>query len=251
MASDRERREQDRLRERNEAQALVENVNQELSVDKQRAAQRWESCRQQAQEALQISSESSRIREDMRREMLQQETQSVEVYERVKEQRDQKLREKRDKETGRRRMLEMQAAQRVSIAKRGESEAAAKAAAQLAEKNQKLAEAEQEKLRHLAEKKLQTQAYLMDQMRRKKEIKQVDQERLRQQRMLHEGDAKQYIEEEQQKAINKRMLNLQHRAELERQMATRCVVKGPNKELMSDTEAHMNRALLDRAVDEH
>merc|ERR1712151_770568 len=145
-------------------------------------------------------------------------------------------------------MLEMQASQRASFTKREETAAVVRAAAQLSEQNRKMSEEEQEKLRRLAEQRFQTQSYLLEQMREKQETKLVDQDRRRQQRLLQEGDAKQFLEEEQRKANDQHLLHLEHRAQLERQMAARCVAKGPNKELMSDVEVQLNRQLLDRAV---
>jgi len=251
METDRERREQHQLREREEAQALIDVVNQDLAVDKRRAVQRWERCREQAQEALQVSSESSKIRQEAQKQVLQQEAESVEAYERLRERRNQQLREKRDKEHGRRQMLETQAAQRAALAQLEDANIMAKAAAHLAEKNQKVAQEEQESSRRLAEKKMMTQAYLREQIQEKHDTRTVDQERRRHQRSVQESDAKQYLEEEQRKAVEKRLLRMEHRAELERQMATRCLAKGPNKELMSDAEVQLNKQLLDRAVDEH
>merc|ERR1712178_493445 len=101
-----------------------------------------------------------------------------------------------------------------------------------------MGEAKLKEMRH------DTQSFLFKQMAEKDEKKEQALELKRLQASILEADTQEYMQMEKQKSQDRRVRNIEHRIELEDQIAGRAkeVVR---KYAMSDAEMKMNRQLLD------
>merc|ERR1719263_1633841 len=89
-----------------------------------------------------------------------------------------------------------------------------------------------------------TQAFLFKQMAEKDEKKEQALELKRLQSSILEADTQEYMQMEKQKSQDRRVRNIEHRIQLEDQIAERA--KEPaRKYAMSGAEVKMNRQLLD------
>merc|ERR1712070_848556 len=96
----------------------------------------------------------------------------------------------------------------------------------------------------LKEMRYETQNFLFKQMAEKDEKKEQALELKRLQASILEADTQEYMQMEKQKSQDRRVRNIEHRIELEEQIAERA--KEPaRKYAMSGAEVKMNRQLLD------
>merc|ERR1711918_287919 len=123
-------------------------------------------------------------------------------------------------------------------------EDARRAAKQKEEADARAIEMERNKEAKLKEMRNDTQAFLFKQMAEKDEKKEQALELKRLQASILEADTQEYMQMEKQKSQDRRVRNIEHRIELEEQIAERA--KEPaRKYAMSGAEIKMNRQLLD------
>merc|ERR1719327_2610848 len=123
-------------------------------------------------------------------------------------------------------------------------EDARRAAKQKEEADARAIEMERNKEEKLKQMRHETQAFLFKQMAEKDEKKEQALELKRLQASILEADTQEYMQMEKQKATDRRVRNIEHRIELEEQIAERA--KEPaRKYAMSGAEMKMNRQLLD------
>jgi len=249
ILEDVERKEGERRREKQEAQALVDRASHEVQLHQLKADEHWGKCREQAQLALVMSSDSAKMKEEAQRQLTDKDEQAIIQYERLKAQREQQVKDRRSQDTNRRGHLEQQATDRASALRRREQEALAKSLAQQSEQNELSSKRQADTQEHLIKTKFDTQAYLRAQIKEKHERKRVEEERLRQHRMLSETDARHFENEEQMRAQTKKAQHMQNRTQLELQIAKKVVPDNSSKDVMSVAEFRMNKALLDGVVD--
>merc|ERR1719327_398775 len=127
--------------------------------------------------------------------------------------------------------------------KKGDEDAR-RAARQKEEADARAIEMERNKEAKLKEMRHDTQAFLFKQMAEKDEKKEQALELKRLQASILEADTQEYMQMEKQKSTDRRVRNIEHRIELEDQIAERA--KEPaRKYAMSGAEMKMNRQLLD------
>jgi len=239
----RKRRDEEKQRLQQEAQKMQDDIERGMDSDRRLAEKKLHQRRQQIQKALEMSSESAKMREDMLRQQRQQEEQSVEEYQLKKEQRQQQVQESKDKDISRRNVLESVAQERAAVEKRLEDEAVAKAKAQRAAKDKAAIEKERANQDRLTKQRLDTQAYLLSQMKEKQSIKAAEKERKREVRQTLETSTRDLEAEELRRVEDKKVQHLRHKVELEKQIAERAAI-GPPKDVLSDAELKINKKLL-------
>jgi len=222
---------------------MQDDIERGMDSDRRLAEKKLHQRRQQIQKALEMSSESAKMREDMLRQQRQQEEQSVEEYQLKKEQRQQQVQESKDKDISRRNVLESVAQERAAVEKRLEDEAVAKAKAQRAAKDKAAIEKERANQDRLTKQRLDTQAYLLSQMKEKQSIKAAEKERKREVRQTLETSTRDLEAEELRRVEDKKVQHLRHKVELEKQIAERAAI-GPPKDVLSDAELKINKKLL-------
>merc|ERR1711904_47681 len=127
--------------------------------------------------------------------------------------------------------------------KKGDEDAR-RAAKQKEEADARAIEMERNKEAKLKEMRHDTQAFLFKQMAEKDDKKGQALELKRLQASILEADTQEYMQMEKQKSHDRRVRNIEHRIELEAQIAERA--KEPAKKYaMSGAEVKMNRQLLD------
>merc|ERR1711985_195258 len=127
--------------------------------------------------------------------------------------------------------------------KKGDEDAR-RAQKQKEEADQRAIEMERNKEAKLKEMRHDTQAFLFKQMAEKDEKKGQALELKRLQASILEADTQEYMQMEKQKSQDRRSRNIEHRIELEDQIADRAA-EVTRKYAMSGAEVKMNRQLLD------
>merc|ERR1711939_1300443 len=119
-----------------------------------------------------------------------------------------------------------------------------RAAKQKEEADARAIEMERNKEAKLKEMRHDTQSFLFKQMSEKDEKKEQALELKRLQASILEADTQEYMQMEKQKSQDRRLRNIDHRVELEHQIAQRA--QEPQKKYaMSGAEVKMNRQLLE------
>merc|ERR1712187_921641 len=242
------RRDEEKIRQHDEAQELKQRISQELRSERERVENLLVSRREQKKRALEVSSESAKIRETAQKNQAEAEDRAVQQYQNLREQREQQALQKKKTEEGQRTLRESAGMKRAEVEKAKENEAIAKAAAERAAKDMHDVQRERAKEERLAKQRLDTQAYLLQQMRDKHNVKQAEKDQCKQQRMAQEVDAQDFTSGEKQRGHEKRLRNMEHKMELERQIATKMASVGPvqSGEAMSEVELRLNKNLLER-----
>merc|ERR1711959_439378 len=127
--------------------------------------------------------------------------------------------------------------------KKGDEDAR-RAAKQKEEADARAIEMERNKEAKRTEMRYETQNFLFKQMAEKDEKKEQALELKRLQAGILEADTQEYMQMEKQKSHDRRVRNVEHRIQLEDQIATRAKVVS-QKYAMSGAEVKMNRQLLD------
>merc|ERR1711959_603504 len=127
--------------------------------------------------------------------------------------------------------------------KKGDEDAR-RAAKQKEEADARAIEMERNKEAKLKEMRYETQSFLFKQMSEKDEKKEQALELKRLQASILEADTQEYMQMEKQKAHDRRVRNIEHRIQLEDQIADRAA-EVVRKYAMSGAEIKMNRQLLD------
>merc|ERR1712072_1194070 len=121
----------------------------------------------------------------------------------------------------------------------------AKAAKERKEKDCRDIENEKKKEDRLKNERLETQKYLFEQMQAKAKVKEKAKEERKTLGSALEVDARKYFDKEDARISAQKQRAMEHRAELERQIAAKNAIPA-KKDTMSNSELAMNRNLLER-----
>lgn len=240
MRSQRERRLQEEMRD---AQAAVDAHHRDTELQRLQAADRWNHRREIAQEALAVSNASVKIRDEMRRRQEDIEQQSVEAHQRQLQKREQDMKQQHVRQQE---VLEAKyaAASEVLAATKlkppGDDDLREEAT-----RSALYAKRELEDRRRAASIRADTQAYQVEQMRQKATAKQKEADLKQQIRTSQEREVKDHLEGLRMKSRERRVLNLAHRVELERQMLSK-THGAPKGDTMTEAELRINRDLLEK-----
>lgn len=242
------RRGKEQQREREEAEELQQRMCVDLEKERQRVEDVYQTRRDQQKQALLVSSEAAEYRQRQAREKEDADNASVERYEQLREARELNARRQKELQSGRRQLVETKVAELTGQQTAKYQEAESRTAAEQKAKNDALARHDEQTKRRLEEKRIETQAFLLSQMQDKQRRKQAEKQRCLKLRREQEVDAEEFVSAEQQRGQDKRLRNVEHRAELERQIASKMATVGVSKtsEVMSEVELRLNRTLLEK-----
>mmetsp|Transcript_30465 Transcript_30465/g.55380 ORF Transcript_30465/g.55380 Transcript_30465/m.55380 type:complete len:540 (-) Transcript_30465:122-1741(-) len=241
-----QKREQEKLHAKREAAELVVRIEQQNEEAKELTKQRRDIRRELAQQALVESTKCARQRSEDMQSRLTREEASIEEYSKMRKTREEKVEEEtRQKVEINQKKMEIVVSDRTEIEAAKTEKEEAKSYKEMAAKNAAEAAREKANKDKLAEMRAQNQEFLFTQMQATAEKKRKEKEEKQRLHRVLEGDAKAYFEQERLRTGAQRQRNLEHRAELERQIETKMSNVRP-KDAMSVSEQQMNRRLLER-----
>merc|ERR1719171_2638859 len=189
--------------------------------------------------------EENKVKEEQKRKQQELDAEAMKEYNRIldqqEEMRAQELQARMDKQKA---LMEKMKENVQKQQKAKGDEDARRAAKQKEEADARAIEMERNKEEKLKQMRHETQAFLFRQMAEKDEKKEQALELKRLQASILEADTQEYMQMEKQKSQDRRVRNIEHRVELEAQIADRAAVVH-RKYAMSGAEIKMNRQLLD------
>merc|ERR1719478_2092308 len=203
-----------------EAEEMVLRVKKEDEKDKQETEQRRKLRKERVQQALEDSSAAAVRKEEELKSTIVNEDNLMEEYRQRIVERDKRCQEEVwNKVVVRRQMLET-AATRQKAEKQKQDETEAKAVRERQEKDARDIEKEKRSSDKLKNERLECQKYLFEQMQKKAEVKEKKKEERKMMGAALEVDARKFFDNEVTRTSAQRQRALEHRAELERQIAT-------------------------------
>lgn len=249
LALDRARKEQEKQAAKKEAEEMVQRARREDEQDKQETEQRRLMRKERVQKALQDSCAAAARKEEELKSKIQDEDARMEEHRQRVVERDKKCQEEVwQKVVVRRQMLESIADTRHKAEMKSQDEVEVKAAMERAAKDAAKIEDERRNADRLKDMKLGTQKYILDQMKKKTEVKQQAREEKKTLASALEVDAKKFYEKEVSRSAAQKQRALEHRAELERQIAAKTASPLRKKDAMSSSELAINKKLFERVA---
>jgi len=243
-----QRRDDEKVRDRDLEKDMVQRINMDLERDRKVAEERLKRSQEASAQALKDGCEALKQREEEQRQISLREKQSVEAYEALYMERVEAKRQKEEHDRENRRINELKAedlaaARRKSADQSAEMKMVADRAAQdrAADVAEKASQQKLQTMRH------QTQNFLLDQIKDKQSRKAQDHEKVKQFAKALEDDNVKFHAKEQEKHNFRRKVNWEHRQELEKQMKSK-IGMSPNKECMSESELRLNKNLLEKVT---
>jgi hypothetical protein len=238
-------KDEEKQRKKEEEAALVDKIAREMEMEKERMEKRKEQQKAAMKKVFQENLEENVLKEEQRLRQQELDNEAMKEYNRIldqqEEMRAQELQARMDKQKAL--MEKMKENVQKQQQKKGDEDAR-RAAKQKEEADARAIEMERNKEAKLKEMRHETQSFLFKQMSEKDEKKEQALELKRLQASILEADTQEYMQMEKQKSNDRRLRNIEHRIELEDQIADRAkeVVR---KYAMSGAEVKMNRQLLD------
>merc|ERR1719240_1502284 len=187
--------------------------------------------------------EERRIKEEQKAKQQQMEIEGMREYNRILEQQEQARAEALESHINRQKDLMEKMKENVVKQQQAKGdEDARRAQKQKEERDARDVEMERNKAQKLRQMRLETQDFLFAQMEEKEGRKGQAFELKRLQAHILDADTKEYTEMEKARALERKRQNLEHRIELDAQMAYKRAQKSFT---MSDNEVNMNRQLLE------
>merc|ERR1719387_1629770 len=232
-------------RKKEEEAALVEKIAREMEMEKERMELRRQQQKAAMKKVFQENLEENVQKEEARMKQQEADMEAMKEYNRIldqqEEMRAQELQARMDKQKA---LMEKMKENVQKQQKKKGDEDARRAAKQKEEADQRAIEMERNKEAKLKEMRYDTQAFLFKQMAEKDEKKEQALELKRLQASILEADTQEYMQMEKQKSQDRRIRNIDHRVELEDQIAVRAQ-EPMRKYAMSGAEIKMNRQLLE------
>jgi len=232
-------------RKKEEEAALVEKIAREMEMEKERMELRRQQQKAAMKKVFQENLEENAEKEEAKRKQQELDMEAMKEYNRILDQQEelraQELQARMDKQKAL--MEKMKENVQKQQQKKGDEDAR-RANKQKEEADARAIEMERNKEAKLKEMRHDTQSFLFKQMAEKDEKKGQALELKRLQASILEADTQEYMQMEKQKFHDRRVRNIEHRIELEAQIADRAAVV-QRKYAMSGAEIKMNRQLLD------
>jgi len=229
-------------KKKDEESALVEKIVTEMEVEQRRFEKKKEQTRRSMQKVFTENMEDQRKRNIEKKEATEKEAETMKEYNRIldeqEEQRAGELAARMERQAELMKKLQDNAD---GAKKKAGDNDGNRAAAQQEEQDRHFFEAEAVKQNRLAQMRLENQAYLLKQMEEKDGRKGEEKYLQHIQAMIFEKDGEEYQSIETQKIKDRKVRNLEHRKDIERQMEYKQRQAVPE---MSRSEIQMNRPLL-------
>lgn len=236
------RREEERAREAQEAEAMQQRLVEENEADRRRAEERRQHLRTHTEQAERENAEALRRRQEAKNQKDEAPSVALLADSGTQPSPQKVFRDKAEREAKRSDKI---AAERLAAQKRSEEEFAARSQADRQAKDQRDLAGEMAKSERLQKDRLSNQTFLFQQMQEKQDRRKTDAQRKRDRGAILEQDAVAFGAEEIKRAADTRARQLDHRSEVEKQISLKANAP-PSKDIMSGLEACMNRAVLEK-----
>jgi len=230
-------------RKTKEEASLVEKIVEEMESEQRRFERKKEQTKKSMRKVFEENMEDQKRRDVEKREQMQKEAEAMREYNRVMDEQEEQRAQELQNRLARQSELMQKLQENVDAVQGGAKDNdAQRAAAQQEEMDRHFFEAENLKQRRLQQLKKENQAYLLKQMEEKDMKKEDDKSLQNIQAHILMRDTQEYNEIEKQKIVDRRVRNLEHRRDIERQMEHKMRQSVPE---MSEAEVMMNRPLLE------
>jgi len=251
LAFERKLKAEEMQRKKEEESSLVEKIVTEMESEQRRFERKKEQTKKAMKKVFEENMEDQRKRQQAKKEQMNKEAAAMKEYNRVlDEQEEQRAQELGDRLERQNQLMQKLQENVAAVQKGAGDNDAQRANAQQEEMDRHFFEAESLKQARLKQLRLENQAYLLKQMEEKDGRGEEDKELQNIQAMILRRDTQEYNEIEKQKIVDRRIRNLEHRKDIEKQMEYKMRQSQPE---MSEAEIQMNKPLLhlvNRTLDE-
>lgn len=242
MTYEKELKSQETQKRKDEEASLVEKIVTEMEQEQRRFEKKKEQTKKQMRKVFEENMEDQRKRNEEKKRAMEEEAERMKEYNRILDEQEEQRAEELAQRMERQANLMKKLQENVDSAKKGAGDNdAQRAAAQQEEQDRHFFEAENVKQNRLAQMRLENQAYLLKQMEEKDGRKGEEKYLQHIQAQILEKDTEEYNMIEKQKVIDRKVRNVEHRKDIERQMEYKQRQSVPE---MSSSEIQMNRPLL-------
>lgn len=224
-------------KKKDEEASLVEKIVNEMELEQRRYEKKKEQTKRAMRKVFEENMEDQRRRNIAKKEATEKEAETMKEYNRLLDEQEGQRAMELAARMERQSELMKKLQENVDSVKKGAGDNdAQRAALQAEEQDRHYFEAESVKQNRLQQMRFENQAYLLKQMEEKeKYLQQI-------QAAILERDAEEYNAVEKQKVIDRKLRNLEHRKDIERQMEYKSRQSVPE---MSEAEIQLNRPLLE------
>mmetsp|Transcript_38789 Transcript_38789/g.76887 ORF Transcript_38789/g.76887 Transcript_38789/m.76887 type:complete len:504 (-) Transcript_38789:142-1653(-) len=243
LAYERKIKSDEEQRKRDEEALLVNRIVSEMDNEQLRLEKRKEKTKKSMKKVFAENAVEQERRLGIKKQEMDQEQEAMREYNRVLDEQEAQRAAEMEARLQRQALLMKKLQVSVlDVQKAAGDNDEQRAAAQQEEQDRHFFEAEKLKQRRLQELRQENQSYLLKQMDEKESRRQEDRDIQAIQAVILERDSQEYGEIEQQKVIDRRVRNLEHRKEIEKQMDHNLRQAAPPD--MSPAEIAMNKPLL-------
>jgi len=243
LAYERKIKSDEEQRKREEEALLVERIVTEMDNEQQRLEKRKEKTKKSMKKVFAENALDQEKRLDVKKQEMEQEQQAMREYNRVLDeqeaQRAAEMQARMDRQAMLMKKLQVDV---LDVQKAAGDNDEQRAQAQQEEQDRHFFEAEALKQGRLKELRQENQSYLLKQMDEKESRRQEERDIQGIQAAILDRDSHEYGEIERQKVIDRRIRNLEHRKDIEKQMEHNLRQAAPPD--MSPAEIAMNKPLL-------
>lgn len=243
LAYERKIKADEEQRKRNEEALLVDRIVSEMEHEQVRLEKRKEKTKKSMRKVFAENNVDQQRRQEQKLQEQEQEQQAMREYNRVLDAQEAQRAAEMEARVQRQAMLMKKLQVSVlDVEKAAGDNDEQRATAQQEEQDRHFFEAESLKQRRLRELRFENQSYLKKQMDEKEGRRQEERDIQGIQAAILERDSQEYGEIERQKVIDRRVRNLEHRKDIEKQMEHNLRQAAPPD--MSPEEIAMNKPLL-------
>lgn len=226
-----------------EYESLVEKIVNEMELEQRRYEKKKEQTKRAMRKVFEENMEDQRRRNIAKKEATEKEAETMKEYNRLLDEQEGQRAMELAARMERQSELMKKLQENVDSVKKGAGDNdAQRAALQAEEQDRHYFEAESVKQNRLQQMRFENQAYLLKQMEEKDSRKNEEKYLQQIQAAILERDAEEYNAVEKQKVIDRKLRNLEHRKDIERQMEYKSRQSVPE---MSEAEIQLNRPLLE------
>lgn len=230
-------------KKKDEEASLVEKIVNEMELEERRYEKKKEQTKRAMRKVFEENMEDQRRRNIAKKEATEKEAETMKEYNRLLDEQEGQRAMELAARMERQSELMKKLQENVDSVKKGAGDNdAQRAALQAEEQDRHYFEAESVKQNRLQQMRFENQAYLLKQMEEKDSRKNEEKYLQQIQAAILERDAEEYNAVEKQKVIDRKLRNLEHRKDIERQMEYKSRQSVPE---MSEAEIQLNRPLLE------
>merc|ERR1711972_1106178 len=221
---------------------LVEKIITEMEAEQRKFEKKKEQTKKAMRKVFEENNKDQQLRLQAQREAKEREGNAMREYNRVLDEQEEQRQEELNQRMEKQAQLMKKLQENVAAVQKGAGDNdAQRALAQQEEMDRHFFEAEALKQQRLKQLRVENQSYLLKQMEEKDERKDEDKQLQHIQAHILTKDTEEYNEIERRKTVDRRLRNVEHRKDIEKQMEYKHSVSVPQ---MSEIEMKLNKPLL-------